>query len=402
MEKPNIVLGVTGGIACYKALELVRLLVQDSCSVRVVMTRGAAEFVTPLSFQTLSGSPVATDLFSLTQESEIGHINLADSADLLVVAPATANIVAKLAAGIADDILTTVALATRAPLLVVPSMNVHMLAHPMVQANLAKLREAGCHVMEAASGYLACGYEGKGRLPEPQAIVEEIRRLLRPKDLAGEKIVVTAGPSREALDPVRFISNRSSGKMGYALARAAARRGAEVVLVSGPTALPAPEGVRTVQVVTAEEMRAAVLAEFEAATAVFMAAAVADYRPRSASGSKMKRGDDSVRLEFVPNPDIVAELGARKRHQIVVGFAAETESLLDNARKKLHRKNVDLLVANDVTQEGSGFDVDTNAVTLLDRDGTVTPLPVMSKDAAADRICDWFLQYRNHPQRRGA
>ena len=402
MEKPNIVLGVTGGIACYKALELVRLLVQDSCAVRVVMTRGAAEFVTPLSFQTLSGSPVATDLFSLTQESEIGHINLADSADLMVIAPATANVIARLAAGIADDLLTTVVLATRAPLLVVPSMNVHMLAHPLVQANLAKLVDAGYHVMEAASGYLACGYEGKGRLPEPQAIVGEIRRLLRPKDLTGEKIVVTAGPSREPLDPVRFLSNRSSGKMGYALARAAARRGAQVTLVSGPTALAAPEGVRTVSVVTAEEMREAVLAEFDSATAVFMAAAVADYRPRAASGSKMKRNGEAIRLEFVPNPDIVAELGARKRRQIVVGFAAETESLVENARAKLHRKNLDLLVANDVTQEGSGFDVDTNAVTLLDRDGTVTPLPVMSKDAVADRIHDWFLQYRNHTQRRGA
>ena len=402
MEKPNIVLGVTGGIACYKALELVRLLVQDSCSVRVVMTRAAAEFVTPLSFQTLSGSPVATDLFSLTQESEIGHVNLADSADLMVIAPATANIVAKLAAGIADDLLTTVVLATRAPLLVVPSMNVHMLAHPMVQANLAKLREAGYHVMESASGYLACGYEGKGRLPEPQAIVEEIRALLRPKDLAGEKIVVTAGPSREPLDPVRFISNRSSGKMGYALARAAARRGAQVVLVSGPTALSSPEEVRTVPVVTAEEMRAAVLAEFDSATAVFMAAAVADYRPRSTSGNKMKRGGDAIRLDFVPNPDIVAELGATKRNRIVVGFAAETESLVENARGKLRRKNLDLLVANDVTREDSGFDVDTNAVTLLDREGAVTPLPVMSKDAVADRICDWFVEFRNQPQRRGA
>ncbi len=402
MEKPNVVLGVTGGIACYKALELVRLLVQDSCSVRVVMTREATEFVAPLSFQTLSGAPVGTDLFSLTQESEIGHINLADGADVLVIAPATANVIAKLAAGIADDLLTTVVLATQAPLLVVPSMNVHMLAHPMVQGNLAKLRSAGCHVMEAAAGYLACGYEGKGRLPEPPAIVEEIRRLLRPKDLGGEKIVVTAGPSREPLDPVRFISNRSSGKMGYALARAAARRGAQVTLVSGPTALAAPEGVTTVPVVTAEEMRAAVLAEFDSATAVFMAAAVADYRPRSASGQKMKRSDDNLRVEFVPNPDIVAELTARKRRQVVVGFAAETESLLENARKKLHRKNLDLVVANDVTQEGSGFDVDTNAVTLLDRDGAVTPLPVMSKDAVADRICDWLLRHRSQTHRRGA
>ncbi len=400
MEKPNIVLGVTGGIACYKALELVRLLVQDACTVRVVMTREAAEFVTPLSFQTLSGAPVATDLFSLTQESEIGHINLADSADLMAIAPATANIVGKLAAGIADDLLTTVVLATQAPLLVVPSMNVHMLAHPLVQANMAKLRDAGYHVMEAASGSLACGYEGKGRLPEPPAIVDEIRALLRPKDLAGERILVTAGPSREPLDPVRYLSNRSSGKMGYALARAAARRGARVTLVSGPTALAPPAGVKTVPVVTAEEMRQAVLGEFDAATAVFMAAAVSDYRPRATSVRKMKRGEGSLSMEFVPNPDIVAELAARKRHQVVVGFAAETESLLDNARVKLEKKNLDLLVANDVTQEGSGFDVDTNVVTLLGRDGAATPLPLMSKDAVAERICDWYLQYKKQSPRR--
>ena len=400
MEKPNIVLGVTGGIACYKALELVRLLVQDSCTVRVVMTREAAEFVMPLSFQTLSGAPVATDLFSLTQESEIGHINLADSADLMVIAPATANIVGKLASGIADDLLTTVVLATQAPLLVVPSMNVHMLAHPLVQANMAKLRDAGYHVMEAASGSLACGYEGKGRLPEPPAIVEEIRALLRPKDLSGERILVTAGPSREPLDPVRYLSNRSSGKMGYALARAAARRGAEVTLVSGPTALAPPTGVKTVPVVTAEEMRQAVLTEFESVTAVFMAAAVADYRPRATSARKVKRGDGPLSVEFVPNPDIVAELAARKRHQVVVGFAAETESLMDNARAKLDKKNLDLLVANDVTQEGSGFDVDTNVVTLLDRHGTATPLPLMSKDAVADRIYDWYLQYKKQSPRR--
>ena len=377
-----------------------RLLVQDSCTVRVVMTREAAEFVMPLSFQTLSGAPVATDLFSLTQESEIGHINLADSADLMVIAPATANIVGKLASGIADDLLTTVVLATQAPLLVVPSMNVHMLAHPLVQANMAKLRDAGYHVMEAASGSLACGYEGKGRLPEPPAIVEEIRALLRPKDLSGERILVTAGPSREPLDPVRYLSNRSSGKMGYALARAAARRGAEVTLVSGPTALAPPTGVKTVPVVTAEEMRQAVLTEFESVTAVFMAAAVADYRPRATSARKVKRGDGPLSVEFVPNPDIVAELAARKRHQVVVGFAAETESLMDNARAKLDKKNLDLLVANDVTQEGSGFDVDTNVVTLLDRHGTATPLPLMSKDAVADRIYDWYLQYKKQSPRR--
>jgi len=393
-DRERILLGVTGGIACYKALELVRLLMDKGFEVRVVMTREATEFVTPMSFQTLSGHPVATDLFSLTQESEIGHINLADTADLLVIAPATANIVGKMACGIADDLLTTVVLATQAPILVAPSMNVHMLAHPMVQQNLARLRAVNYHVMEAASGSLACGYEGKGRLPEPPVILEEVLRLIGHQDLTEERVLITAGPSHESLDPVRYLSNRSSGKMGYALARAALRRGAQVTLVSGPASLPAPPGARLVRVVTAAEMRDAVLAEFGTATTLLMAAAVADYRPCITAANKIKRGDERLHIELTPNPDILKEVGEKKNDQVIIGFAAETDALLENARKKLEKKNLDAIVANDVTQEGSGFDVDTNEATLLGRDGATMSFPLMSKDALADKIYDYLVELK--------
>jgi len=393
-EGNRILLGVAGGIACYKALELVRLLVTRGFDVRVVMTREAAEFVTPMSFQTLSGHPVATDLFSLTQESEIGHINLADNADLLVIAPATANVIGKMACGIADDLLTTILLATQAPVLACPSMNVHMLANPMVQGNLARLRQAGYHILEPASGSLACGYEGKGRLPEPAAILDEILRLHVQKDLSEEHILVTAGPTHEPLDPVRYISNRSSGKMGYALARAGVRRGARVTLVSGPVSLAPPIGAAVIPVVTAAEMREAVLGAFEGVTALVMAAAVSDYRAGSTATSKIKRSDERLEVELVPNPDILAEAGARKNGQIIIGFAAETGELLSNAKKKLEKKRLDAIVANDVTQEGSGFDVDTNAATLLGRDGATVSLPLMTKDAMADKILDYIAQLR--------
>ncbi|HEX9786393.1 MAG TPA: bifunctional phosphopantothenoylcysteine decarboxylase/phosphopantothenate--cysteine ligase CoaBC, partial [Candidatus Binatia bacterium] len=279
----KIILGVTGGIACYKAVELVRLLVKTGFKVQVIMTRGAMEFVTPLTFQTVSGNPVATEIFNLTQESEIGHINLADSADLFVIAPATANVIGKIAGGIADDLLTTVLMATQAPVLIAPAMNIHMFENPVLQENLRKLRRIGYHVMEPAEGYLACGYEGKGRLPDPERIAEEIERLLKLKDLTGERLLITAGPSREPIDPVRYLSNRSSGKMGYALARAALRRGAEVALVKGPTALVPPAGARVIAVTTAAEMREAVLEEYGRCTAVIMAAAVADYHAATAA-----------------------------------------------------------------------------------------------------------------------
>jgi phosphopantothenoylcysteine decarboxylase / phosphopantothenate---cysteine ligase len=391
----RIVLGVAGGIACYKAVELVRLLVTDGFAVQVVMTRGAAEFVTPLTFQTLSGRPVATETFNLTQESEIGHINLADSADLFVIAPATANIIGKIAAGIADDLLTTVIMATQAPVLIAPAMNVHMYENPILQENLRKLRRVGYHILQPAEGYLACGYDGKGRLPEPEQISREIKRILEAKDLGGERLLITAGPNREPLDPVRYIANRSSGKMGYALARAALRRGAQVTLVSGPTALEPPVGAHLIPVTTAAEMRKAVLEAFGGCTAVIMAAAVADYRAANVSETKIKRGKGSLELRLEPNPDILEELGRRKNGKILIGFAAETDELLANAAKKLRDKNLDVIVANDVTKQGSGFEGDTNLATILDKHGVVRSLPMMSKDDLSDRIFDHFLTLKH-------
>lgn len=394
-KQPKIVLGVSGGIACYKAVELVRLLVQVGLGVQVIMTRGATEFVTPLTFQTLSGNPVATETFSLTQESEIGHIHLADAADLIAIAPATANIIGKIANGIADDLLTTVIMATRAPVLIAPAMNIHMFENPILQENLRKLRRVGYHVLEPAEGFLACGYEGKGRLPDPETIAEEIHRLLKKKDLVGERLLITAGPNREPLDPVRYLSNRSSGKMGYALARSALRRGAEVALVSGPTALEAPTGARVIRVNTAAEMRDAVLREFAACTSVIMAAAVADYRPVGGADRKIKRGEGPMELRLEPNPDIVKELGRMKAGKFLVGFAAETEDLTANAAKKLRDKNLDMIVANNVTEAGSGFDGDTNVATILDRSGTPRSLPLMTKDELADLIYDHLLALKN-------
>jgi phosphopantothenoylcysteine decarboxylase / phosphopantothenate---cysteine ligase len=394
-EKPMLVLGVTGGIACYKAVELVRLLVKDGFVVQVIMTRGAMEFVTPLTFQTLSGMPVATETFNLTQESEIGHINLADNVDLFVIAPATANVIGKVAAGIADDLLTTVLMATKAPVLIAPAMNIHMYENPILQENVRKLRRLGYHFIEPAEGYLACGYEGKGRLPEPEKILEEIRRLLKKKDLVGEKLLITAGPNREPLDPVRYLSNRSSGKMGYALARAAIRRGAEVALISGPTELEPPAGARLTSVTTAAEMRHAVLEEFSGCTAVIMAAAVSDYRPVDFARKKIKRGKGPIELRLEPNPDILKEISARKNGKMLVGFAAETGELVANAAKKLKDKNLDMIVANNVSEAGAGFDVETNVATILDRDGTVRSLPLMSKDELAEQILDHLLVLKN-------
>jgi phosphopantothenoylcysteine decarboxylase/phosphopantothenate--cysteine ligase len=394
-EKPKLALGVTGGIACYKAVELVRLLVKDGFLVQVIMTKGAMEFVTPLTFQTLSGLPVATETFNLTQESEIGHINLADSADLFVIAPATANVIGKIAAGIADDLLTTVLMATQAPVLIAPAMNIHMYENPILQENIRKLRRLGYHFMEPAEGYLACGYEGKGRLPEPEKILEEIRRLLKKKDLVGEKLLITAGPNREPLDPIRYLSNRSSGKMGYALARAAIRRGAEVALISGPTGLEPPAGARLTSITTAAEMRRAVLEEFSRCTAVIMAAAVSDYRPVELAGKKIKRGKGPIDLRLEPNPDILQEIGSQKNGKMLVGFAAETEELMANAEKKLKEKNLDMIVANNVSEAGAGFDVDTNVATILDRNGAVRSLSLMSKDELAEQILDHLLALKN-------
>jgi len=395
LKGKTILLGVTGGIAAYKAVELLRLYVKAGASVHVIMTKSACEFVAPLTFQTLSGHPVHTELFDLLQEMEIGHIALADRADLVVVAPATANIIGKVAAGLADDLLTTTLMATKSPVLFVPAMNVNMYENPLYRQNEARLKAAGYHLLEPASGFLACGWEGKGKLPEPSVIFEETLRLLAPQDLAGETLLVTAGPTREEVDPVRFISNHSSGKMGYAVARAARQRGARVILVSGPVALTSPPGVELVPVESARQMREAVLARLPEATVVIKAAAVADYRPATPAEAKLKKDKlERLNLELEKNPDILREVGACKGTRLLVGFAAETDDLLANAERKLKEKNLDLIVANDVTEEGAGFNVDTNIVRFLYRDGTVEELPRLSKHEVAHRLLDRVVALR--------
>jgi len=394
LDGRRVLLGMSGGIACYKACDVVRLLAQAGARVQVVMTAGAQQFVTLLTLQTLSGRPVATDTFSLTQESEIGHIRLADEAEIVVLAPATANLLAKLAHGLADDLLTTVLLATRAPVLAAPAMNVHMWEHGATQANLRSLAERGVVLVGPGTGALACGYEGPGRLAEPAEIVEAVEAVLAPKDLTGERVLVSAGPTREALDPVRYLSNHSSGKMGYAIARVARRRGADVVLVSGPTDLPAPSGVRTLIVSTAADMARTLEQEFRAASILIMAAAVADYRMRRPATRKLKKGSPSLSLMLERTPDILASLAARKGRRLVVGFAAETHDVLEEARRKLREKRLDLIVANDVTAPGAGFGSDTNVVQLIAAGGSTEALPMLPKEEVAGRILDWVIAHR--------
>ncbi len=394
LKGKEIVLGVTGGIAAYKAVELLRLLTKAGANVHVVMTRAAMEFVAPLTFQTLSMNQVHTDLFNLISEREIGHIALADRAHLLVIAPATANCIGKLASGIADDLLTTTVMATKAPVLIAPAMNVNMYENTVFRENVGKLRQHGFLFVEPVKGMLACGWEGDGKLQEPQVIFEEVVAALTGKDLAGEKLLITAGPTREELDPIRFLSNHSSGKMGYAIARAAYRRGAKVTLVTGPTCLDEPYGVETVRSVSAAEMREEVLRRFTESSVIIKAAAVADYRPELRADKKIKKSDNTVTLNLLKNPDILAELGRLKEGRLLVGFAAETDNLAKNAGKKLVEKNLDMVVANDIGQAGAGFNVDTNCVTLLLRDGTVENLPLMQKAALADVILDRVVALR--------
>ncbi|MBI1814952.1 MAG: bifunctional phosphopantothenoylcysteine decarboxylase/phosphopantothenate--cysteine ligase CoaBC [Deltaproteobacteria bacterium] len=401
LEGRSVLLGVSGGIACYKAAEIVRLLTTAGATVRVAMTRNACEFITPLTLQTLSGNPVSTDTFDLTQESEIGHIRLADTAEAVVIAPATANIIGKLAHGIGDDLLTTVLLAARAPVLIAPAMNVHMYENPIVQENLARLRTHGYRIIEPSAGFLACGYEGQGRLADPEIIVAEVARALTTPDLAGQRVLVSAGPNREAIDPVRFISNRSTGKMGFALAAAAWRRGAEVVLVAGPTSLPTPCGVRRVDVDSAEEMHRAVGAEFDHSSIVLMTAAVADYRPARVAPQKLKKAAGGLSLELERTTDILGDIAPRKGSRIVVGFAAETEAMLANAQRKLREKQLDFIVANDVSRPDAGFSVDTNAVTIVSA-AAIEELPLMSKDDVADRILDRISARVRTPQTASA
>jgi phosphopantothenoylcysteine decarboxylase/phosphopantothenate--cysteine ligase len=394
LKGKEIILGVTGGIAVYKAVELLRLLTRAGATVHVIMTASAREFVTPLTFQTLSMNPVHTELFNLISEREISHISLADRADLFIIAPATANVIGKLANGIADDMLTTTVMATKAPVLIAPAMNVNMYQNPIYRGNESRLKEHGYLFVEPVKGLLACGWEGDGKLQEPAIIFEEALCALSPKDLVGEQILVTAGPTREELDPVRFISNHSSGKMGYAIARAARRRGAHVILVSGPTCLEEPWGVETIRVESAEEMRSAVMACIPKSGIVIKAAAVADYRPEARACKKIKKGEASLALKLVKNPDILAEVAAAKGSRLLVGFAAETGDLLANAGKKLSEKNLDMIVANDIGATGAGFNVDTNIVKLLFRSGRVEELPLMEKIEVADVILDRLVELR--------
>ncbi|MDT8441884.1 MAG: bifunctional phosphopantothenoylcysteine decarboxylase/phosphopantothenate--cysteine ligase CoaBC [Desulfuromonadales bacterium] len=385
-REKQIVLGVSGGIAAYKAAELLRLLVKAGASVQVIMTRAAREFVAPLTFQTLSGHPVHTELFNLIQEQEIGHISLADRADLLLVAPATAHLVGRVANGLADDLLTTTIMATRAPVLLVPAMNSNMWHNPLYQQNQQRLVDAGYQVMPPAHGDLACGWQGEGKMPEPAEILDYAAPLLGDRALAGKTVLVTAGPTREELDPVRYLTNYSSGRMGYAVARAARNRGARTILVTGPVSLAAPQRIETIAVNTAVEMQQAVLAHADQADIIIKSAAVADFRPAERAAEKVKKaGRPSLQLDLEKNPDILAELGQRKRAgQILVGFAAETTDVVAQARQKLVGKGLDLVVANDVTEPGAGFDVETNVVRLIFADGRIEALPKLPKEAVAD------------------
>ena len=402
----RVAVGVTGGVAAYKAAELVRRLQQEKLEVEVVMTRSACEFIAPLTFAALTGRKVITGMFGAENsapanvESAIEHIAVATRIDALVVAPATADFLAKMAAGIADDFLSTLYLATKAPTVVAPAMNVQMWEHPATQENIARLRARGVRVVEPEEGYLACGMTGAGRLASVEAIARAVADTLGlRRDLENQTVLVTAGPTCEDVDPVRFLTNRSSGKMGYALAEAALRRGANVILVSGPVALDPPQGVEFVPVRSSDDMRRAVLERLPAANMVLMAAAVADYQPAAVHSTKIKRGAAPLALELQPTPDILAEISRvtisrAGGDRIVVGFAAETGALAENARGKLLRKGADLVVANDVTEEGAGFDVDTNVVTLFSRDGGEVSLPKMSKFDVANRVLDEVLRLR--------
>lgn len=401
LQGKKIVLGVTGGIAVYKAVDLVSRLRKAGCEVRVVMTEHAQQFVTPLTFKEISGNAVATGMWNGNQEFNVEHIALANWADAFLVAPATANILAKMAYGLADDLLSTTLLAAQAPVVVCPAMNTGMYQNPATQENIAKLQERGVTVMPPAVGHLACGTSGAGRLPEPQQIVEFMSAFFagREGDLRGLRVLVTAAGTREPIDPVRYVGNRSSGKMGYAVAQMAAERGADVLLISGPSALAVPPNVRVVKVETTNEMLEACLAAYGDVDIVIKAAAVADYRPRDVADQKIKKKtDDALTVVMDKNPDILKTLGAKKEQQVLVGFAAETQNLLANAREKVVKKNLDMIVANDVTAAGAGFNSDTNIVKFLFASGEVRELEQMPKVDVANKILDEAIRIRNERQ----
>ncbi|MGE5544358.1 MAG: bifunctional phosphopantothenoylcysteine decarboxylase/phosphopantothenate--cysteine ligase CoaBC [Bacillota bacterium] len=393
-EQKTVVVGITGGIAAYKVADLVSRLYKGGFNVQVVMTEHATRFISPLTLRTLSNNPVLVDMFDESGTHKVQHIGVAEEASILVIVPATANIIAKIACGMADDLLSTIILATRAPVLIVPSMNTNMYDKQVTQDNIRTLKSRGILVLEPAEGDLACGVTGRGRLPDIETIYDRIIEVLedRPQDLTDKKILITAGATQEDIDPVRFITNRSTGKMGYALAAEAARRGARVFLVTGPTALPDPEGVEIWRVRSAREMNDICQRLFDQVDIVIGAAAVADYRPLEYSEHKLKKSDDELIIKLARNPDILEGLGKRKQHQLLVGFAAETYDLLQNAKEKMHKKNLDLMVANDLTADGAGFAVDTNIVTLIFKDGTEKSLPCLSKSEVAGIILDTILE----------
>ena len=388
LQGKRILFGVTGSIAAYKAAEWVRALVKEEAIVSVMLTEAAERFVSALTFAALSGNEVHRDMFDLAPDRVMAHINLSREHDVLVVAPATAQTMARLAAGMADTLLASVVLAARIPVLVCPAMNTAMLTHPATQENIARLRRYGYHLLEPASGSLACGESGAGRLPDWEHGREALLGLFAPQDLTGQRVLITAGPTREPIDPARYISNRSSGKMGYALARTARRRGAEVTLISGPVILPAPPGVEVIRVTTAEEMAAAVTREAKTAGVIVKSAAVADFRPAVYQQQKIKKRQAGLQIDLVKNTDILLELGKNRRPgQVLVGFAAESGNHEAEGRRKLTEKNLDLIVVNDILGKQTGFDVETNQVTLIDRAGSLV-LPLLSKEATADRIWD--------------
>ncbi|MBO0996935.1 bifunctional phosphopantothenoylcysteine decarboxylase/phosphopantothenate--cysteine ligase CoaBC [Bacillus sp. SD075] len=387
----KVLLCVTGGIAVYKAAALTSKLTQEGAHVKVIMSESARKFVTPLTFQALSRNDVYTDTFDEKDSSVIAHIDLADWADIILLAPATANVIGKVANGIADDMITTTLLATEAPVWVAPAMNVHMYAHSAVQKNMETLRSFGYQFIEPGEGYLACGYVGKGRLEEPETIVEHLNRYFGEhksgqQPLKGKKYLITAGPTREAIDPVRYVTNHSSGKMGYALAEQAIEMGAEVILVTGPVNLTPPSKARVIPVESAADMYYAVFDQFDSSDVVIMTAAVADYKPKIYHAQKMKKQPGENVIEFERTKDILKELGENKTHQILIGFAAETNNVEEYARGKLVKKNADMIVANNVTVAGAGFGTDTNIVTIYDKDGSATELPKMSKADIAKSI----------------
>ncbi|HHW61481.1 MAG TPA: bifunctional phosphopantothenoylcysteine decarboxylase/phosphopantothenate--cysteine ligase CoaBC [Syntrophomonadaceae bacterium] len=396
-------IGITGGIASYKIADLVSRLKKEDLEVIVIMTESATKFITPLTFKTLSGREVATDLWSDSLEWKVQHIGIAEQLDLLVIAPATANFIGKMAHGIADDLLSTVVLANTAPVLVVPAMNTNMYQNQIVQENIQRLKDINYKVMEPDSGLLACGVTGEGRLPAVDDIYQVIMNILNPQhDLKGKKIMVNAGTTCEDIDPVRFIANRASGKMGFCIAQNAARRGAEVILVCGNSSAEVPPGVKVIPVWSAEEMCQVMLEHQDSCDAIIGAAAVGDFKLADTKEQKLKKADnreDKLLLELVGTPDILQELGKRKKpSQITVGFAAETENVLENAKKKLSSKNLDFIVANDVTKEGAGFGTDTNIVTFINRSGDIVSLPKMSKDEVAARILDQVIELMNRLQ----